>query len=455
MKDRTPKYPGRVVLTPVDGMQNTYTLSWADEPIQTGTPLNKATLLSDAVAALLRLTEDDPTVSNAFEGVYNSFSMVTVDAREPKPTDTGKPGHLWIDNADASDNKYRIYICLGGSGNNIVWSMLSYIRKRRMTKIFTQSTSWVAPEGIVGDVHIIAIGGGGGCTNESTEGANIRCGGGGSGYVEQYTGAIVSGKKYDITIGDGGAYGVARYGTVGTAGGITSFGTILSASGGGIGRTYYGGDGGSGGGAGSTFAGDGGSGNFGGGGGGCFTGGDSNRGYGGDGGLYGGGGGGGGINRSGGNSVGFTGAVEGGGAGYSASATGRDGGAGENTTDKIGEEFTGTGLGGVSPEGSTAGGGGGGYGGDGGNASGVYGGGGGGYGAKGGNGNGGCGGGGGWGHPGHDASEGNGGGGGGYGAANYGGGCTAGAFGTAEACENAKNGIVIVEYTLYSAEVSE
>lgn len=40
--DRIPTYPGRVTLTPVSGATNTYDLVRADQPIQEGTPINKA-----------------------------------------------------------------------------------------------------------------------------------------------------------------------------------------------------------------------------------------------------------------------------------------------------------------------------------------------------------------------------------------------------------------------------
>lgn len=50
MKDRVPRYPGRVKMTPVAGQANTYDMVRADEPTQVGTPLNKK-LLDFAVAA--------------------------------------------------------------------------------------------------------------------------------------------------------------------------------------------------------------------------------------------------------------------------------------------------------------------------------------------------------------------------------------------------------------------
>lgn len=58
MQDRVPLYPGRVTLTPVSGQANTYDLTRADQPTKEGTPLNKASLLKDATAALFGLGTD-------------------------------------------------------------------------------------------------------------------------------------------------------------------------------------------------------------------------------------------------------------------------------------------------------------------------------------------------------------------------------------------------------------
>lgn len=45
-KDRVPTNPGRVILTPVTGQANTYTMQRADAPTETGTPIDKATFNS-------------------------------------------------------------------------------------------------------------------------------------------------------------------------------------------------------------------------------------------------------------------------------------------------------------------------------------------------------------------------------------------------------------------------
>ena len=56
MKDRVPGSPGRVLITPEGGGAAFYaTMARADNPIQEGDPLNKATLLTDETAALLGL----------------------------------------------------------------------------------------------------------------------------------------------------------------------------------------------------------------------------------------------------------------------------------------------------------------------------------------------------------------------------------------------------------------
>lgn len=71
MKDRVPVYPGRVKLVPVSGQENVYDMTRADQPTQQGDPLNKATLLKDATAALFGLgTDAVPDDVFAYLGKY-------------------------------------------------------------------------------------------------------------------------------------------------------------------------------------------------------------------------------------------------------------------------------------------------------------------------------------------------------------------------------------------------
>ena len=65
MQDRVSLYPGRVKLEPVAGQANLYDLTRADPPTQEGTPLNKASLLTDGVCEILGL-DHNATPNDAF-----------------------------------------------------------------------------------------------------------------------------------------------------------------------------------------------------------------------------------------------------------------------------------------------------------------------------------------------------------------------------------------------------
>lgn len=58
MKDRKPRYAGRVRLTPVPNQDNVFDMTRADEPIDKGTPINKNSLLKDSTAAAMGLDEN-------------------------------------------------------------------------------------------------------------------------------------------------------------------------------------------------------------------------------------------------------------------------------------------------------------------------------------------------------------------------------------------------------------
>lgn len=63
MRDRDSEYPGRIRLTPVGNENDIYDVEAADVPIEEGTPFNKATMLTDATAALMDL-DDSATVDD-------------------------------------------------------------------------------------------------------------------------------------------------------------------------------------------------------------------------------------------------------------------------------------------------------------------------------------------------------------------------------------------------------
>ena len=66
MKDRVPTKPNQVLITPEGGGTPFYaTMTRADEPVELGTPLNKATFLSDSTADILGITSSDPKPDEA------------------------------------------------------------------------------------------------------------------------------------------------------------------------------------------------------------------------------------------------------------------------------------------------------------------------------------------------------------------------------------------------------
>lgn len=88
MKDRVPRFPGRVKLTPVSGQENTFDMVRADQPTQEGTPINKDTLLKDTTATALGLT-GDPTVDEAFARLAKKSEYKVGDIKVTARTDLG------------------------------------------------------------------------------------------------------------------------------------------------------------------------------------------------------------------------------------------------------------------------------------------------------------------------------------------------------------------------------
>jgi hypothetical protein len=97
MKDRIPTYAGRVTLTPVSGAENTYDMVRADVPIQEGTPLNKATLLTDSTAALMGLTEDATPEDMQRAMAQKLNSLITYGTSDlTAGSSTLATGHLYV-----------------------------------------------------------------------------------------------------------------------------------------------------------------------------------------------------------------------------------------------------------------------------------------------------------------------------------------------------------------------
>lgn len=90
MRDRVPKYPGRVRLTPVPGQNNVYDMVRADQPEEAGTPLNKQSLLTDETAEEIGLQPgDNPTPNDALYHLAAHTAVKAGDIRETTRTDLG------------------------------------------------------------------------------------------------------------------------------------------------------------------------------------------------------------------------------------------------------------------------------------------------------------------------------------------------------------------------------
>ena len=85
MKDRIPKYPNRKKLTRADGTVETVYLENYDEPLQEGTPLNTANIMSDKVAKLFGLPVPDSTPSQALDKLSDFVETVVNPGFETEP----------------------------------------------------------------------------------------------------------------------------------------------------------------------------------------------------------------------------------------------------------------------------------------------------------------------------------------------------------------------------------
>lgn len=109
MRDRIPTKPGRVQLVPSPDDDDLFILTRADEPTQAGTPLNKASLLSDATAAGFELADmDAATVDAALSLVAGQYTRVRVGTSAPGPDTTAKRGDVYV--MDAGGDRH-VYLC--------------------------------------------------------------------------------------------------------------------------------------------------------------------------------------------------------------------------------------------------------------------------------------------------------------------------------------------------------
>ena len=96
-KDRVPKHPGRIKLFPVEGQPDTFTMERADEPIEPGTPINKAAL--------------DGIMFNRLTGRYYELSVSNVETSLVSGITTNPlPTSGWVISSkiNATNGQYRV-----------------------------------------------------------------------------------------------------------------------------------------------------------------------------------------------------------------------------------------------------------------------------------------------------------------------------------------------------------
>lgn len=243
MVDRAALHPGRVKLVPVEGAENTYDMVRADQPTQEGTPLNKANLLADAVAAKLGLT-GDPTPNDALDAL--------ADQKASKQQAAADAGKYWKIGTDGS-LEFGTPVAKFSQGPLIITTSQTLDLSQYGLKVGDQINVVVIGGGGGGGGGINSDHTGGGRDNRTKANNGRGYGAGGGGSVGIYdTGAgggggacgAITAKTITLTslivvvtigiMGYGGSLDEVSGTSTGNGGngGTTSFGAYLSAAGG-------------------------------------------------------------------------------------------------------------------------------------------------------------------------------------------------------------------------------
>lgn len=161
MKNRVSKYPGRVLVTPDDGTPPFYaTLTRADEPTEEGTPLNKATLLTDETAALYDLDED-ATVNDVLgvEHLRYLWKLLGVGTITLEENGTGE-ATISVDDLRKYKEFFAVFLTDGGS----TYGSIQLLVGQTGGTLYTVADGVYAGDGArycsTGRVPIIAVDGG-------------------------------------------------------------------------------------------------------------------------------------------------------------------------------------------------------------------------------------------------------------------------------------------------------
>ena len=295
MIDRVVQYPNRYRAIPVAGQENVFDFVPVLGTITTeGTPLNKATLLSDETATLYGMTGDNTTVNQALQRLMaQNYTVFRIDLHELNGTisdgiefnvyaeeDTAQKTSLFHYITDGTVPFIQISLPNGAYVVHLVTELpIGYLNEFRInatlneiyqevhllqlgpkgTLYYIKDSGTVAfAAGIVCDLCLIGGGGNGGASNSSYR---LGSGGGGGAYMTNAFNVPVP-ESVSVTIGAGGggttSVTIPGTGTYTAAGGTSGSGNAGGSGGcGGGGGAYSGGsknggDGGNGGSNGSN-----------------------------------------------------------------------------------------------------------------------------------------------------------------------------------------------------------
>lgn len=238
MENRQPTYPGRVILTPVPGQENTYDMVRADNPTVEGTPLNKETLLQDATCEILNIPStsvpNDAFIKLAL-GVGNYGYSIHINLPDGNPVVGAEiSGGLSPSGTTAVTDENGNAVIVSTSQNITVSVESPYIDAEAETGVLIESTGYLteytitlpfisAPKKIstsgsfllspsisTYDLCCVGGGGGGGGPYEDSGGyyAGYASSGGGGGNVTNELGITPTAtRKISTVIGAGGSGG--------------------------------------------------------------------------------------------------------------------------------------------------------------------------------------------------------------------------------------------------------
>lgn len=122
MQDRVATHPNRWKLTPVAGEADVYDFERADEPVVAGTPLDKATFLTDATAAAIAaLTGNTPALpTEALDELASVFDTIgTTGVAHVEAGSYIGTGQRGASNPNTLTFTYEprlLFVCVSGTG---------------------------------------------------------------------------------------------------------------------------------------------------------------------------------------------------------------------------------------------------------------------------------------------------------------------------------------------------